>query len=133
MTWGSAFADMPNEYFAPRPADEIFMCKERNRKMIGKIAIGVLCLVYFGAGFKSCGLSAAEADRAGDLAQASERPAPKEQLPPEAASPLPQGKPRGEPAKAEPPAAAPKSEASKPFEPTEKVKADQALDFPADI
>jgi hypothetical protein len=56
-----------------------------------------------------------------------------DQLPPEAASPLPQGKTRGEPAKAEQPAAAPKSEPLKPFEPTEKVKADQALDFPADI
>jgi hypothetical protein len=101
--------------------------------MIGKIAIGVLCLVYFGAGFKSGRLAAAEADRAGDLAQATERPARTEQLPPEAASPLPQGKPRNDPAKAEQPAAAPKSEPLKPFVPTEKVKADQALDFPADI
>jgi len=101
--------------------------------MIGKIAIAVLCLVYFGAGFRTDSLAAAEGDRASHLAQASEGPARTGQRPPEAASPLPQGKTRGEPAKEEKPAAPSKSEPLKPFEPTEKVKADQALDFPADI
>ena len=101
--------------------------------MIGKIASFILCLVYFGAGFEAGSLAAAEGDRAGYRAQASDGPARKGQRPPEAASPLPQGKTRAEPAKDEKPAAPSKSESLKPFEPTEKVKADQALDFPADI
>jgi hypothetical protein len=133
MIWGSASADMANEFFAGLSAAEKFMCEERNRKMIGKIAIFVLCLVYFGAGFGSGGLGAAEGDRAGYRAQTSDGPARTGQRTPEAASPLPQGKTRAEPAKDEKPVAPSKSEPLKPFEPTEKVKADQALDFPADI
>jgi hypothetical protein len=98
-----------------------------------KVAIFVLCLVYFGAGFRSGLLVAAEDDRAGYRAQTSDVPARTGQRTPEAGAPLPQGKTRGEPTKEEMPAAAPKHEPLKPFEPTEKVKADQALDFPADI
>jgi hypothetical protein len=101
--------------------------------MIGQIAIYVLCLVYFGAGFGAGGLAAAAGGRESYRAQTSDGPARTERFPPKAASPLPQGKTRGEPANAEQPAAAPKSEPLKPFEPTEKVKADQTLDFPADI
>jgi len=101
--------------------------------MIGKIAITLLCLVVFGAGFGAGSLAAAEGDRGGYLAQTSGGPARTGQRPPESASPLPQGKTRGEPAKEEKPAAPSKSEPLKPFEPTEKVKADQALEFPADI
>jgi hypothetical protein len=124
---------MPNKFFARLSAGEEFMCEERNQKMIGKIAITVLCLVYFGAEFRTGSLAAAEGDRAGYRAQTSDGPARTGQRPPEAASPLPQGKTRGEPAKEEQPAAPSKSEPLKPFEPTEKVKADQAIDFPADI
>lgn len=124
---------MPNKFFARLSAGEEFMREERNRKMIGKIAITVLCLVYFGAEFRTGSLAAAEGDRASYLAQTSDGPARTGQRPPEAASPLPQGKTRGEPAKEEKPATPSKSEPLKPFEPTEKVKADQAIDFPADI
>jgi len=124
---------MPNELFARLSAGEEFMCEERNRKMIGMIAITFLGLVYFGAEFGAGSLAAAESGRASYLAQTSDGPARTGQRPPEAASPLPQGKIRGEPAKEERSAAPSKSEPLKPFEPTEKVKADQALDFPADI
>jgi hypothetical protein len=98
-----------------------------------KIAIFVVGLVCFGAGFTSGSLAAAEGDGAAVRAQTSDRPARTSQFPPEAASPPPQGKTRGQPAKEEKTTAPSKSEALKPFEPTEKVKADQALDFPADI
>jgi hypothetical protein len=109
------------------------MWKERNRKMIAKIVIFVLCLVYFGAGLRADVATAAEAGRDSYFAQTSGGPARTGQRPPEAAQPPPQGKSQGEPAKEEKPAAPSKSEPLKPFEPTEKVKADQALDFPADI
>jgi hypothetical protein len=124
---------MPNELFARPSADEEFMCEERNQKMIGKIAIAFLSLVYFGAGFRTGSLAAAEGDRARFLAQTSDGSVRTGPRSPEAASPLPQGKTRAEPAKDEKPAAVSKSESLKPSEPTEKVKADQALDFPADI
>jgi hypothetical protein len=101
--------------------------------MIGKIAISVLCFVCFGAEFNTDGLAAANGDRDSYLAQTSDGSARPGQRPPEAAAPLPQGKTRGEPAKEEQPAPPSKSEPLKPFEPTEKVKADQAIDFPADI
>jgi hypothetical protein len=101
--------------------------------MIGKIAISVLCLVCFGPEFRPDSLAAANGDRASYLAQTSDGPARPAQRPPEAAAPLPKEKTRGEPAKADKPAAPSKSEPPKPFEPTEKVKADQAIDFPADI
>ena len=133
MIWDSAFADMPNEFFSRRQAGGKFMCEKKERKMIGKIAITLLCLAYGGAQVGGGSLASAEDDRAGYLAQASDGPARTGQRPPEAASPLPQGKIRGEPAKEERSAAPSKSEPLKPFEPTEKVKADQALDFPADI
>ena len=133
MIWGSAFADMPTEFFARRQAGEKFMCEKMERKMIGKIAITLLCLAYGGAQVGGGSLASAEDDRAGYLAQTSDGPARTGQRLPEAASPLPQGKTRAEPAKDEKPAATSKSEPLKPFEPTEKVKADQALDFPADI
>jgi hypothetical protein len=126
---------MPNEFFTRRPAAGKFNCEERNRNMIWtiKIAVTVLCLVYFGAEFGTGSLRAAEGDRTSYRAQASEGSARAGQRSPEAVSILPQGKTRPEPAKDEKPAAPSKSDPVKPFEPTEKVKADQALDFPADI
>ena len=51
----------------------------------------------------------------------------------EAVAPSTQEKAPDEKAKEPKPAAPPKKEPVKPFEPTEKVKADQAIDFPADI
>jgi hypothetical protein len=101
--------------------------------MIGKIAIILLCFVVFSAGFGAGRLAAAEGVCAGYLAQTSSGPTRAGQRPPESASPLPQRKTRGEPAKEEEPAAPSKTEPLKPFEPTEKVKVDQALEFPADI
>jgi hypothetical protein len=98
-----------------------------------RIAIFVMCLIWFGAEFTSGGLAAAEGDRSGYRAQAFEGSVRAGQRSPAEVSPLPQGKPRPEPGKEEKPAAPSKSESPKPFEPTEKVKADQALDFPADI
>jgi len=107
--------------------------EERKRKMIGKIAITLLCLVVLGAGFGAGRLSAAEGDCAGYLAQTSSGPTRAGQPAPDSVSPLPQGKTRAEPAKEEKPAAPAKGDPLKSFEPTEKVRADQALDFPADI
>ena len=43
------------------------------------------------------------------------------------------GKAQGDKAQEERSAAPPKGDPLKPFEPAEKVKADQAIDFPADI
>ena len=51
----------------------------------------------------------------------------------EAVAPSTQEKAPDEKAKEPKPAAPSKKEPVKPFEPTEKVKADQAIDFPADI
>jgi hypothetical protein len=101
--------------------------------MIGKIATVVLCLAYSGALFGTGGLAAAEGNRANRLAQTGGGPSPAGLRPPESAGPLPQEKTRTAPAKEPTPAAPLKSEPVKPFEPTEKVKADQALEFPADI
>ncbi len=107
--------------------------KRETKKMIGKIVITVLCLVYFGAGLRADVATAAEAGRASYLAQTSGGPARTSQHPPEAAPPPSQGKTPGEPAKEEKPAPPPKGDPLKPFAPSEKVKADQAIDFPADI
>jgi hypothetical protein len=109
------------------------MWKRRKRKMIGKIVIAVICLVYFGGEFGTASLTADERDGASYRAQASDGTAGTSQRPPQAASPPTGGRTRSEPAKEEKPAEAPKREPLKPFEPTEKIKADQALDFPADI
>jgi hypothetical protein len=51
----------------------------------------------------------------------------------EAGAPSTQEKTQDEKAKEPKPAVPSKKEPVKPFEPTEKVKADQAIDFPADI
>jgi hypothetical protein len=101
--------------------------------MIGRIAATVLCLVCFGAEFRIGGLAAATSDRASYLAQASDGPSRTGQRPPEAAPPQSRGKAQGDVGKEQQPAAPSKNEPPKPFDPTEKVKADQAIDFPADI
>jgi hypothetical protein len=101
--------------------------------MIAKTAIVILFLAYSGALFGTGGLAAAEGNRAKHLAQTGDGPSSTGKRPPEPAGPLPQEKTRTAPAKEPAPAAAIKREPLKPFEPTEKVKADQALEFPADI
>jgi hypothetical protein len=101
--------------------------------MIGKIAITVLCLAYFGAGFMTDVRAAADELQGAYLAQKAGSPPRTGQAPPEA-SPLPSpGKAQGDKPREEKPEAPPKGDPLKPFEPAEKVKADQAIDFPADI
>jgi hypothetical protein len=119
---------MPNEIFARLSAGEKHLCEERRRKMIRKIAIFVLCFAYGGPG-----LVAAEGARAGYLAQTLGAPARTAQPAPESTPPLPREKTRAEPEKEEKPSGPAKGDPLKSFEPTEKVRADQALDFPADI
>jgi hypothetical protein len=101
--------------------------------MTGKIAITVLSLLYFGAGLQADVAPAAEAGPASDSVQTFGGPIRTGQHPPEAAPPPPQGKTQNGPDRKEKPAAAPKEDPLKSFEPSEKVKADQAIDFPADI
>lgn len=103
------------------------------KKMTGKIAITVLCLACFGAALRADISPAAEGDRASDWAQTSGSPARTGQQPPEASPPPSQGKAQGDKTQEEKPAAPLKGDPLKPFEPAEKVKADQAIDFPADI
>ena len=55
------------------------------------------------------------------------------QRPLETTPPPSQGQAQGDKTQEERSAAPPKGDPLKPFEPAEKVKADQAIDFPADI
>lgn len=105
----------------------------QNQKMTGKIAIAVLCIVCFGAGLRNDIAGAAGGDSSGYRAQTSGSPPRTGQRPPETSPPPSQGKPQGDKAQEDRPAAPPKGDPLKPFEPAEKVKADQAIDFPADI
>ncbi len=100
--------------------------------MMGTIAITLLCLVCFEAEFSTDGVAAPNRDRDSYLAQTSGGSAPPVQRPPETAPPA-RGKAPEETGREQAPAAPTKSEPLKPFNPTEKVKADQAIDFPADI
>ncbi|MCU0559168.1 MAG: hypothetical protein MUD16_03135 [Desulfobacterales bacterium] len=97
------------------------------------IAITLLCVVCLGSGFRAGGLAAPDSGRASYAAQTNTGPEKAGQKPQEAAPPPSRGKGPGEAGREQPPAAPPKSEPLKPFEPTEKVQADQAIDFPADI
>ncbi|MCK7466778.1 MAG: hypothetical protein MZU91_00590 [Desulfosudis oleivorans] len=76
---------------------------------------------------------AANGDQASYLAQTAAGPEKAGRRPPEAAPPPSRGKAPDETGREQTPAAPSKSEPLKPFDPTEKVKADQAIDFPADI
>ena len=105
----------------------------KNEKMTGKIAITVLCIVCFGAGLRTDISAAAEGDPSGYRAQTSGSPPRAGQRVPETSPPPSQGKTQGDKTQEERPAAPPKGDPLKPFEPAEKVKADQAIDFPADI
>jgi hypothetical protein len=67
------------------------------------------------------------------IAQVTASPPPSDPSAPEAAGPPARGKAPPDKTGRETPAAPPKGDPLKPFEPTEKVKADQAIDFPADI
>jgi len=101
--------------------------------MTGKTIITVLWVLCFGAGLRTDISAAAQGDRASYLAQTSGGPARTGQRPPEASPPPSPGKAQGDKPREEKPAAPLKGDPLKPFEPAEKVKADQAIDFPADI
>jgi len=101
--------------------------------MMGTIAITLLCLVCFEAEFRAGSFTAPTSGRVSYLAQTSTGPEKAGQRPPEAAPPPSRGKPPGETGQEQKPATPSKSEPLKPFDPTERVKADQAIDFPADI
>ena len=101
--------------------------------MAGKIIIAVLWVLCCGAGLRTDISIAAQGDRVHYLAQTSGSPARPGQRPPEASPPPAPGKSHGDKDLEERPAAPPKGDPLKPFEPAEKVKADQAIDFPADI
>jgi len=94
--------------------------------MFGKIAAAVLCLMCCEAQFSTGSLVAADGDQASYLAQTSSGSE-------KAAPPPARGKAPDETGREPKPAAPSKSEPLRPFDPTEKVKADQAIDFPADI
>jgi len=101
--------------------------------MAVRIAIIVVYILCFGAGLSTDSLAAGKGDLVNYLAQTSDDPARAGQGPPQTSPPPSQGKAQGDKTQEEKPAAAPKGDLLKPFEPTEKVKADQAIDFPADI
>jgi len=101
--------------------------------MIGKIAITVLCIACFGAGFMTDVCVAAKGSQRVYLVQKAGSPPRTGQAPAEASPPPSPGKAQGDKTQEEKPAAPPKGDPLKPFEPAEKVKADQAIDFPADI
>ena len=77
--------------------------------------------------------AAADGHRGGYLAQKAGSPPRTGQAPAEASPPPSPGKAQGDKTQEEKPAAPPKGDPLKPFDPAEKVKADQAIDFPADI
>ena len=101
--------------------------------MVGKIIIAVLGVLCFGAGLRNDFSTAAQGDLVNYLAQTSSGPTRTGQAPPEASPPPSPGKAQGDKPREEKPAAPLKGDPLKPFEPAEKVKADQAIDFPADI
>ena len=103
-------------------------------KMTYKILITLIwigCLI--GAGLNADSLSAADGFDGIYLSQKAASPPRTGQPSSEAGAPSTQEKTQDEKAKEPKPAAPSKKEPVKPFEPTEKVKADQAIDFPADI
>ncbi len=101
--------------------------------MMGTVAITLLCLIGFEAQFRTDSLMAADGGPASRLAQTAAGPEKAGQRQPEAAPPPARGKAPEATGREQAPAAPTKSEPLKPFNPTEKVKADQAVDFPADI
>jgi hypothetical protein len=101
--------------------------------MTGKLMIAVLGMAWLGSAV-TIDISTAPSDPAGVyLAQEAGGPPRTGQPPPEAPGSPARGKAPADKSKEERPAAPPKGDPLKPFEPTEKVKADQAIDFPADI
>ena len=102
--------------------------------MAGKLMTIVLGMAWLGT-TATIDISTAAGGPAGVyLAQETASPPRTGQSsPPGAAGALPRGKDQPDKSREERPAAPPKGDPLKPFEPTEKVKADQAIDFPADI
>jgi hypothetical protein len=102
--------------------------------MIWKIAISALCLMCIRAEFRTDVCAAASGPQKAYLAQTAGGVSPRAgQASPETSPPPSQEKTQGGPSREEGPAAPPKGDPLKPFVPGENVKADQAIDFPADI
>jgi hypothetical protein len=101
--------------------------------MTVKIAIMAVYILFCGLGWSTDRISAAQKGEASYLVQTSGSPERNGQRSEEPSPPPSQGKVQRERTQDEKPAAPPKGDPLKPFEPTEKVKADQAIDFPADI
>jgi hypothetical protein len=101
--------------------------------MTGKLIMIVLGIARLGLTAAIDISTAADSHAGVYLVQETASPLRTDQPPPESAgSPAP-GKAQPDKSREERPAPAPKGDPLKPFEPTEKVKADQAIDFPADI
>lgn len=101
--------------------------------MMGPIAIALLCLICFESAFKTDGFASPKSGRVNYVAQTTAGPEKAGRRPPEAAPPPIPGKAPGPTDPEQPPAAPSGSGPLKPFDPTEKVTADQAIDLPADI
>jgi hypothetical protein len=101
--------------------------------MTGKLMISVLGIAWLGSA-AAIDFSTADSNHAGVyLAQETGTPPRPGQPQPEASGSPARGKAQPDKSREEKPAAPAKGDPLKPFEPTEKVKADQAIDFPADI
>jgi hypothetical protein len=102
--------------------------------MISKILLAIFWIVGLTGAELNTGI-AATADGVDGVYHSQKAPGPQRTQQPasEAASPSPPEKSQYEKGKNQGPTAPSKKEPVKPFEPTEKVKADQAIDFPADI
>jgi hypothetical protein len=123
---------MPNEFFPPIGGEKA--CMFGKLKMARKIVITIIWIAWLlDAGFiTDSAMAASDVD---GVYLAQKAAAPQRTSPPssEAGTPSFQEKAQEEKGKEQKPAAPLKSSPPKPFEPTEKVKADQAIDFPADI
>ncbi|MGE5256547.1 MAG: hypothetical protein ACM3KE_07735 [Hyphomicrobiales bacterium] len=101
--------------------------------MTSNLMITVLAIAWLGSA-ATIDISTAAGDPAGVyIAQETTSPPQTGQFPPEAVGAPARGKAQPDKGGEERPAPPPKGDPLKPFEPTEKVKADQAIDFPADI
>ena len=102
--------------------------------MTGRLLVIVLGITWLGTA-PTIDISTAAGGPAGVyLAQETASPPRTGQSSPAGAAGAPaRGKDQPDKSREEKPATPPKGDPLKPFEPTEKVKADQAIDFPADI
>jgi hypothetical protein len=101
--------------------------------MTGVIAACLLWWASFGSPARLDALAWGNEDPRVRLSQTTVEPARTGQRPSEAAGGPPPDRPPKRAEEEQKPPATSTPEALKPFEPAEKVKADQAVDFPADI